>query len=296
MQESYKSHLDYLRTTPARVAAVGLSVFALHSAAEAINPDRTYAETCTTVEISPTESETTCVETETTTIEGDVEVIGPSSDRPSRPKNKGNEESQLERGGNNRPNRSAQSDRPELQGNPNIRPNGTLRYNYNQGDSPWGSMAYRPGTGSGQTYKSSACGQTSMAMVVSNLKNRRITPLDIGRKFPGQKAAGGSLHTLPTVAGRAFGLKSQHVGKNMQPVKRVLTKNDGLAVALVGPGEFTRGGHFITIAWDKNKKEYRVSDPNAKNIKQEKRTYTGSELMRKGNVQKLWTFMPKNNR
>lgn len=292
MRESLHTPLEYLRTTPARVAAIGLSVFALHNAGAAINPERASAETCTTKETAPDTTVTTCVE-ETIVTESEVVPERPQDpDRDRQDKNKQGEDEQRRPHREDRPNRTSRHE----QTNPNIRPNGTLRYNYNQGDKPWGTMAYRPDTGSGQTYRSSACGQTSMAMVVSNLKNRRVTPLDIGRRFPGQKAAGGSMHTLPLVAGKAFGLKSQYVSKNMAAVKRALTKKDGLAVALVGPGEFTGGGHFITVAWDENKKEYRVTDPNAKNVKQEKRTYSGNELMHKGNVQKLWTFTPKRNR
>lgn len=293
MSESLRP-VEYLRERAARVCAVGLSVLALHGAIEGgATPDRVYAATCTTEQTAPNATTETCIEDDdSTTITGESETVftGSSSDKgktentpPAAENNSGNDAP-------HRPDRPARPHRHEQQSNPNIHRNGTLHYNYNQGDNPWGPKAFRPGTRSGQTYKSSACGQTATAMVVSNLLDRRITPLTIGRQFPGKKAANGSLHSLPMVVGRKYGLRTRAVGTNMAQVKKALTDEEGLAVALVGPGEFTPNGHFITLAWDENKKEYRVSDPNARNRAQEKRTYTGSELLHRGNVRKLWTF------
>lgn len=271
----------------ATMVAVGASALALSSSASA-------AETCTTKTHGNTTVER-CVSddgtiTETTTTESSWTVGGnqgrKKSNRPSRAK-----QPRKPRGSNQERSRP----RHNHQRNPNISVTGRLRYNYDQGDKPWGNKEYRPGTGSGQTYASSGCGDASLAMVASNLKNRRITPLMIGRKFGQYHMPGGMDHDMPVAVGKRLGLKTKYVGKNMRAVKKEL-KDGAMAVALAEPGLFTSAGHMITLTWSERHKGFRVADPNGKHDKLENRIFSGQELLRKGNLSKVWTFKKKPSR
>lgn len=179
----------------------------------------------------------------------------------------------------------------------NINPrNGQLRYDYNQGQAPWGNAEFRPWAGSGQTYASSGCGPTAFAIVASNLLDRRITPSDVGRQF-GRRffADGGTIHGMMDTGGRELGLRTEFVGRNMNKVKKAL-KAGGLAIALARQGgHFAKGdGHFIVLSMGKEGQEYHATDPNGKNDNKEKRAYSANFLLSwasdGGHVEKIWTY------
>lgn len=262
----------------ATMVAVGASALALSSSASA-------AETCTTETRGNTTIER-CVSddgstTETTTTESSWTVgVNNGKKKPKR----SNKPQKPHRPQAPKPEQTRNHDR-----NPNISVTGSLRYNYDQGDRPWGNKEYRPGTGSGQTYASSGCGDTALAIAASNLKDRRITPHMIGQKFGKYHKAGGMDHAMPTAVGKRLGLKTKYVGTNMRATKEAL-REGGVAVALAEPGLFTSAGHMITLAWSKMHKGFRVADPNGKHDKLENRIFSARELLQKGNLSKVWTF------
>ena len=141
---------------------------------------------------------------------------------------------------------------------------------YKQGDQRWGSKPYRvPGESS--TIASAGCGPTCAAMVIATLKDKRVTPettcaWSIAHGYKALKQGTYYSYFKPQLA--AYGIdcwqllgsriinKPNHVVHDQ--VKNQL-KNGYYAIALMGPGTWTKGGHFVLV-WDWDDK-VRILDP-----------------------------------
>ncbi len=137
---------------------------------------------------------------------------------------------------------------------------------YMQTDPRWGSLPYGEG---GDTIAKYACGPTSMAIVVSSLTDIKIDPVQMsnwayenGYWYP----KSGSLHSIINGTAKAFGLSSEGVGNNAQTAEKVeeALRNGGMAVALMGKGHFTKGGHFIVLRGITEEGKILVADCNSK--------------------------------
>ncbi len=137
---------------------------------------------------------------------------------------------------------------------------------YMQTDSRWGSLPYGEG---GDTIAKYACGPTSMAIVVSSLTGIKIDPVQMsnwayenGYWYP----KSGSLHSIINGTAKAFGLKSEGVGNDSKTAEKVeeTLRNGGMAVALMGKGHFTKGGHFIVLRGITEDGKILVADCNSK--------------------------------
>ena len=101
---------------------------------------------------------------------------------------------------------------------------------FNQTDSAWNQNGY--------CIAKAGCGPTSMAVVITSLTGKCVTPLDT--------AIWGYQH------GFYSRLKCQGAGTDYNAIKKAL-KEGKPVVCLMGPGYFTRGGHFmVLVAIDKN--------------------------------------------
>lgn len=111
---------------------------------------------------------------------------------------------------------------------------------FNQTDSQWNQNNLH--------IASSGCGPTSMAVVISSLTKRWFTPVDAaawGQRH-GYYSPSGSAHAMIPAMAKAYGLKCKGVGTSYHSVKKAL-KQGKPVVALMGPGHFTRKGHFIVL-------------------------------------------------
>ena len=137
-------------------------------------------------------------------------------------------------------------------------PNGMEIPHYLQYDPKWCNISY--GTG---IVKNTACGPTSMAMVISYLNNTTVTPADVvhwaGNRYyvAGQ---GSSWSLFPAVA-EQYGIKCSELGKNAKAVVDALS-NGCPVIASMGPGTFTSGGHFIVLRGITEDGKILVNDPN----------------------------------
>ncbi len=117
---------------------------------------------------------------------------------------------------------------------------------FNQTDSAWNQNGY--------CIARAGCGPTSMAVVITSLTGKWVTPLDTaiwGYRHGFYSRAGSSHAMIPAMAA-AYGLKCQGVGTDYTAIKKAL-KAGKPVVCLMGPGYFTRGGHFmVLVAIDKN--------------------------------------------
>ena len=141
---------------------------------------------------------------------------------------------------------------------------------YLQTDARWKSKPYRV-TGEQSTIGSAGCGPSCASMVISTLTGKTVTPVDTcdwsirhGYKALNQ----GTYYSYFVPQLKAYGIQcKQLLGSRIlnQPqhpvhdqVKRYLS--DGYyVIALMGPGTWTKGGHFV-LMWDWDSK-VRINDP-----------------------------------
>lgn len=117
---------------------------------------------------------------------------------------------------------------------------------FNQGDSAWNQNGY--------CIAKAGCGPTSMAVVITSLTGKWVTPLDtaIWGYQHGFYSREGSAHEMIPVMATAYGLRCQGAGTDYQAIKKAL-KAGKPVVCLMEPGYFTRGGHFmVLVAIDNN--------------------------------------------
>lgn len=130
---------------------------------------------------------------------------------------------------------------------------------YNQGDRRWAAHAYGE-----STVMDGGCGPTSLAMVVTGLSGRVVTP-DMMADWSfshGHRAEGsGSYWSLMTAGGKAFGLSVKPVSRlNPKAILDALS-NGKPVIAAMGRGHFTRNGHFIVLRGLDSNGRVIVNDP-----------------------------------
>lgn len=111
---------------------------------------------------------------------------------------------------------------------------------FNQTDSAWNQNGYQ--------IASAGCGPTSMAVVISSLTDEWVTPVDatVWAYEHGYYSSAGSAHALIPAMAEAYGLNCKGVGTDYASIKKALKKGKPV-VALMGPGYFTRKGHFMVL-------------------------------------------------
>lgn len=123
---------------------------------------------------------------------------------------------------------------------------------YIQFDKRWKNVPYRV-KGESSTIGSSGCGPTSAAMILATMVDPKITPVETcawsvehGYKWLHQGTAGS--YFKPQFA--AYGINCVQVVKDHAQVKKDLA-NGYYYIALMGPGLWTSGGHYIALwGWD----------------------------------------------
>ena len=130
---------------------------------------------------------------------------------------------------------------------------------YNQGDSRWANIPYTSIGNYSQTMKSSGCGPTSAAMVVSSSKGT-ILPTTMAQLFVDNRYRtannGTAWAAFPFIADY-FNFNEYRVTSNFDTMTSYLRQdkdNDGQAdyfvIASCGSGLWTSGGHYITLVRD----------------------------------------------
>lgn len=141
---------------------------------------------------------------------------------------------------------------------------------YLQGDKRWSDKPYRvPGEAS--TIGNAGCGPTCAAMVIATLKDKTVTPettcaWSIAHGYKALKQGTYYSYFKPQMAACGIDCK-QLLGSRIinQPnhaihnqVKEYL-KQGYYVIALMGPGTWTKGGHFVLVwEWDD---KVRILDP-----------------------------------
>lgn len=131
-----------------------------------------------------------------------------------------------------------------------------------QGDSRWGAQLYTSRGDSSQTIKSSGCGITSMAMVLRSY-GINVSPIDTanyslknGFRTSNQGTSWGFFSSIS----KQYGLTCDDLGKSTSKVSQYLDKGWPV-IASMGPGTFTKGGHFIVLVGKDTNGNIVVNDP-----------------------------------
>lgn len=132
---------------------------------------------------------------------------------------------------------------------------------FNQADPLWANQPY--GTDEIEGY---GCGPTAMAMAVSSLTNTESDPAQMAQWAydHGQwaKRSGSYLSLVDTVA-QSYGLLSESLSERTPEALIRELLNGKLIVALMGPGHFTKSGHFILLRGVTLTGSILVADPNS---------------------------------
>lgn len=132
---------------------------------------------------------------------------------------------------------------------------------FNQSAAPWADQPY--GSDDIARY---GCGPTAMAMVVNSMTDFYTDPILMAhwavQEHHWAKKSGSYL-TIVSGAAEAFGLKAYSIQERTPEALRTALLSGDLVVALMGPGHFTTGGHFIVIHGITLSGGLLVADPNS---------------------------------
>lgn len=132
---------------------------------------------------------------------------------------------------------------------------------FSQADPRWANTMYSSVNDPSQTMKSSACGPTSAAMVVSSSKGTilptTMAQLSVSNGY--RTANNGTAWSYYSFVADYFNFNEYHTTSNFNTMLNYLKTdrdNDGTAdyfvVASCGSGLFTTGGHYIVLVGDNN--------------------------------------------
>lgn len=130
---------------------------------------------------------------------------------------------------------------------------------YNQTEEPWASHSY----GRNTTIRSSGCGPTSMAIVASTITGTVVDPItmaDWSLKKGFRVYHAGTSRALFPAAAKEWGFECQGLQKNGKKVAEALSSGK-LVIAIMGPGDFTKRGHYIVLRGISEDGKIMVADP-----------------------------------
>ena len=142
---------------------------------------------------------------------------------------------------------------------------------FKQGDSRWGKKMYSSTGNKSQTMANSACGPTSMADIIHFCNDKSINPYDMAKlamKWGDRTPAKGTAWTFFTHIQAHYGYKKMVATKSLETLKACLDAG-GYVVCSMGPGYWTKGGHFI-CAWKYDGTYIYCNDPASSSRKKQK--------------------------
>ena len=144
---------------------------------------------------------------------------------------------------------------------------------FKQGDSRWGKKMYSSTGNKNQTMANSACGPTSMADIIHFVKDKGINPYDLAKlamKWGDRTPAKGTAWSFFTHIQKHYGYQKMIATKSLETLKACLDAG-GYVVCSMGPGYWTKGGHFI-CAWKYDAQKIYCNDPASSSRKSQNLT------------------------
>lgn len=156
---------------------------------------------------------------------------------------------------------------------------------YLQYDTAWGTQAYGNGT-----IKRNGCCPTCLAMVFSYLCQQNIYPNDVvawaGNRY--YVNGEGTSWSIFSPAAAQWGVKCTNIGKSQGTMTEALG-NGKIIIASMGPGTFTKGGHYIVLTGITEDGKIKVNDPNDSGTKRHsEKAFEQSLILRE--CKNMWVF------
>ena len=144
-----------------------------------------------------------------------------------------------------------------------VKPTGFKKpVDYKQYDSKWGTKIFSATGSKSQTMKSSGCGPTAAADVVATLKNSSVTPWTLAQlymKHGFRTANSGTAWGAFKWTANKYGFSKFIQSSSLSTLKACLDAG-GYVVCSMGPGYWTKGGHYI-CAWKYDNTYIYCNDP-----------------------------------
>lgn len=142
---------------------------------------------------------------------------------------------------------------------------------YKQADKRWGSRIYTSCGNRKQTIANSGCGPTSMADIQATWKDSKITPVEMCQYAVKNgyrtKSSGTAWGFFKSIA-KAYGY-TKFVQTKALATARSAIREGALVVASMGPGYWTKGGHYICL-WKTDDTYMYANDPASSTRKKQK--------------------------
>lgn len=142
---------------------------------------------------------------------------------------------------------------------------------YKQGDKRWGKVVYTSCGNRSQTIANSGCGPTSMADIMATWIDAKLTPVQMceyavkhGFRTRSSGTAWGFFKSIAT----AYGFTGFVQTKSMATARAAI-KSGAFVVASMGPGYWTKGGHYICL-WKTDDTYMYANDPASSTRKKQK--------------------------
>jgi len=139
---------------------------------------------------------------------------------------------------------------------------GVLLNYYNQKDDAWAEKLFGK-----DPIGKYGCGPTALSMLVTSLTGEELDPAqmsDWAAKAGHWARRSGSYLSIVEGAARQYGLDCTSLSTTDPEELLTSLSGGGIAVALMGPGHFTKGGHFILIHGVTLSGGVLVADPNSR--------------------------------
>ncbi len=133
---------------------------------------------------------------------------------------------------------------------------------YNQASKPWADQLY--GTDDIGRY---GCGPAAMSMVVSSMTEEDVNPAEMAQWAVSQgywARKSGSYLSIVEGTAAGYGLTAAPIAERTADAVQHALLSGNLLVALMGPGHFTKGGHFIVLRGVTLSGAILVADPNSR--------------------------------
>ena len=124
---------------------------------------------------------------------------------------------------------------------------------FNQADAAWNDKGY--------LIHIRGCGPTAMAVCISSLTGKWVTPVDttIWAYNHGYYTSAGASHEMVPALARQYKLSCNGLGTDINKIRSALKKKHPV-VSLMGPGYFTKKGHFIVLVAIDDNDQVTVAD------------------------------------
>lgn len=172
-----------------------------------------------------------------------------------------------------------------------LNPNAIQPPNFKQGDSRWGKKMYSNHGDKSQTMASSGCGPTSMADIVAEWWDPKITPYDLALKsleWKTRTANSGTTSTFFRKCAEKYKPSKYSTTTNIDSAIKCLN-DGGYVIVCFGPGTkgkpwyqlHTKGGHYCVL-WRWDGTYFHINDPASSSAKRAKSVYADVKDCRKG--------------